>query len=90
MADDGDEAPASGAGIRRYRPLRDAFRPLPRPKTGFMVEATEVFPVVLTFTPGAFAFDFGMGERIRPNSKPIHTIVVVLAHTTSVGDKNCR
>ncbi len=48
-----------------YRPLRDIFRPLPRPKTGFMVEATEVLPVVLTFTPGEFALPLRMGVRMH-------------------------
>jgi len=65
MADEGEAADASGAGI--YRPLeREAFRPLPRPKTGFMVEATEVLPVVATFTPGLLLLDFRMGKRVRP------------------------
>lgn len=49
---------------RPYRPLRDIFRPLPRPKTGFMVEATEVLPVVLTLTPGELPLAFRMGERM--------------------------
>ena len=46
-----------------YRPLpRDALRPLPRPKTGFIVDAMEVLPEVLTFTPGPVLLCFGMAQ----------------------------